>query len=191
VKPVRLPVRVEAGPLVLRVFTAGDIPALARAFADPEVLRWNPGPVGDDTTAAVRAWLEERNDWSNGFHASWAIADRAGALLGSVSLHKIDIEQADAEVGYWVAPWGRRRGVASAAVIAAAQFGFGGLGLHRLHLFHAVENTASCRVAAAAGFRLEGQLRKSYRFADGAYHDEHLHARLSSDRPGLREPGGC
>jgi RimJ/RimL family protein N-acetyltransferase len=51
----------------------------------------------------------------------------------------------------------------------------------RLELFHAVENTGSCRVANAARFRLEGTLRQSHRYSDGVWHDEHLHARLRSD----------
>src|SRR5690349_6626020 len=106
---------------------------------------------GGRVITAVHAWIDGRNDWSDGFHASWAISDATGALLGSVSVHKIDPEQADAEVGYWVAPWARGRGRGAAAVTAAAKFGFEDMHLHRLHLFHAVENVGSCRVAAAAG----------------------------------------
>jgi RimJ/RimL family protein N-acetyltransferase len=44
-----------------------------------------------------------------------------------------------------------------------------------------VENAASCGVARKAGFLLEGTLRESYRYADGRFHDEHLHARLATD----------
>ncbi len=58
---------------------------------------------------------------------------------------------------------------------------FDELGLHRVYLYHAVENPGSCGVARAAGFVQEGTLRQSYRYADGAYHDEHLHALLSTD----------
>ena len=47
---------------------------------------------------------------------------------------------------------------------------------------HAVENEASCRVAQKAGFALEGITRKSWRYADGNLHDEHLHARLRTDQ---------
>jgi RimJ/RimL family protein N-acetyltransferase len=170
---------VRHGDVWLRPFSVDDVPALQVAFADVDVLAWNPGPEASDDPEAVAAWLRERNDWANGWHASWAISDPSSTLLGSVSLHKIDTDQADAEVGYWVAPWARGRGLAARAVAAAAQFGFVELGLHRLYLFHAVENVASCRVAEAAGFELEGRLRQSYRYADGAYHDEHLHARLA------------
>jgi RimJ/RimL family protein N-acetyltransferase len=60
-------------------------------------------------------------------------------------------------------------------------FGFGELGLERLELFHALENTASCSAAQKAGFVVEGTLRRSYRYSDGILHDEHLHARLRDD----------
>jgi len=67
--------------------------------------------------------MDGRNDWSDGSHASCAISDPSGELLGSVSLHQIDLEQADAEVGYWVAQWARGQGRGAAAVAAAARFG--------------------------------------------------------------------
>jgi RimJ/RimL family protein N-acetyltransferase len=168
-----------AGDLVLRAYEVDDLPDLQAAFADPLVRAWNPGPA--EGGSAVTEWMSERNDWSTGSHASWALGGADGRLLGAVSLHKIDLEQADAEVGYWLAPWARGRGWGALAVSAAARFGFEQLHLHRLHLFHAVENQASCRLATTAGFALEGRLRQSYRLAGGPYHDEHLHARLASD----------
>jgi RimJ/RimL family protein N-acetyltransferase len=46
-----------------------------------------------------------------------------------------------------------------------------------------VENVASGRVAAKAGFTLEGRLRRSYRYPDGVRHDELLWSRLADDPP--------
>ena len=171
-------VRIEAPGLVLREFGPDDVDDLLAAFADPEVALWNPGPAGDD---AATDFMGSRNDWSAGDHASWAVADPTGRLVGSVSLHRIDQEQLDAEVGYWVAPWGRRRGYAATALGAATRFGVHELGLHRIYLYHAVDNAGSCGVATAAAFVHEGTLRESYRYADGVFHDEHLHAVLSRD----------
>ena len=173
-----------AAGVALRAFEWDDEPDLAAALADPAVVAWNPGPA-----EGVEAFLRERNDWSAGTHASWAVAAPGtqpgaggrGRLLGSVSLHEIDRDQGDAEVGYWVAPWARGRGVGAAAAAAAAAYGFGRLGLHRVYLFHSVHNPASCAVAERAGFLLEGTLRQSYRYPDGRRHDEHLHARLAGD----------
>jgi RimJ/RimL family protein N-acetyltransferase len=161
----------------LRAFSDADLSEVTTAFTDPEIARWNPGPSGDDQDQATAEWMRSRNDWSDGAHASWAIADPEGRAVGSLSLHHLDPAQGDGEVGYWIVPWARGRGFATSAVHLAT------LRLHRLYLYHAVDNTASCRVAAATGFRLEGKLRQSHRYGDGQFHDEHLHARLSSDPP--------
>lgn len=172
---------VESGDLVLAPFRRADVSRLAEAFADPEIARWNPGA---DDEAGVVAWIERRNDWSPGGHASWGVFSRTGDLLGSVSLHRIDVEQRDAEIGYFVVPDARGRGAATRAVQTATRYAFNRLTLHRVHLLHAVANVASCRVATAAGYRLEGELRRSFRHADGDYHDEHLHAILADEMPG-------
>jgi RimJ/RimL family protein N-acetyltransferase len=174
------PVPVSVRDLTLRAFEEPDLSDLLEAFADPAIAAWNPGPA-PASEAAVREWMGRRNDWGDGGHASWAVADQDGRLCGSVSVHNLDPDQLDAEMGYWVAPWARRRGVGVRSVQAAARFGFTQLGLHRLYLYHAVDNEASCRLALTAGFPLEGQLRQSYRYADGRFHDEHLHARLAED----------
>jgi RimJ/RimL family protein N-acetyltransferase len=53
--------------------------------------------------------------------------------------------------------------------------------LHRLGLGHSVANTASCRVADRAGFRLEATLHSALLHSDG-WHDMHLHARVGGRR---------
>jgi RimJ/RimL family protein N-acetyltransferase len=187
VSPADRLVRVDAAGLALRAFGPDDARDLVAAFADAQIARWNPGPAVPDAAAAFMA---ERNDWSSASHASWAVADSSDRLVGSVSVHQIDADQADAEIGYWVAPWARGRGHATAAVVAASGFAFTRLGLHRLYLFHAVDNPASCAVATAAGFVHEGTLRQSHRYADGDHHDEHVHGILASDVAGTQESSG-
>jgi RimJ/RimL family protein N-acetyltransferase len=66
---------------------------------------------------------------------------------------------------------------------AVCDWAFPALGLDRVQLFHAVENPASGRVAAKAGFTLEARLRRSHRYGDGVRHDELLWSRLSDDLP--------
>ncbi len=174
--------QVQGEGLVLRPFSPSDLPTVIEAFEDLEIVRWNPGPPADEDSALAAAdWMKHRNDRSDTSHRSWAVGGVGGELFGSLSLHKIDPVQADAEIGYWLAPAARGRGRAAVAVRLATRYAFAELGLHRVHLLHAVENVASCRVASAAGFSWEGTLRQSYRYPDGDYHDEHLHGRLVSD----------
>ena len=174
------PFELSAGRLLLRPWRDDDVPAVVAALRDPDIARWNSG--GGSSAAEVAAAVRRRQDWSAGDHASFAVVPAGGGgLLGSVSLHSIDLDQADAEIGYWTVPAARGQGVAVAAVVAVCGWAFPGLGLDRVELLHAVENTASGRVAAKAGFVLEGRLRRSYRYGDGVKHDELLWSRLSTD----------
>jgi RimJ/RimL family protein N-acetyltransferase len=173
------PVALTAGPVLLRAWRPGDADAVRAALQDPEIRRWNGSGEGSRDDAA--RFVAGRADWSAGNHASWAVVDAADGVLGSVSLHSIDIGQGDAEIGYWTAPAARGRGVAAVAVDAACRWAFATLPVDRIVLCHAVQNAASARVAEKAGFTLEGRLRRSYRYGDGHKHDELLWARLADD----------
>lgn len=163
----------------LRAFAESDVPDLLEAWRDEQQRLW--WGVGATDEAGAREWIEKRNDRSSPAAMGWAVTDDTDRLLGNVNLHEIVREQASAQVGYWVAPWGRGRGVATAAVRLAVGHGFDSLRLHRVMLYHAIENVASCGVARKVGFRLEATTKLSYRFGDGEFHDEHLHAVLADE----------
>jgi RimJ/RimL family protein N-acetyltransferase len=174
------PVTLPAGPFLLRPWREDDVDAAFDALVDPDTTLWNAGWVKTREDAAF--WLERRLEWTLAEHASWAVEDADTAVLvGSVSLHSIDRDQNDAEIGYWTVPAARGRGVAARAVDAACRWGFGALPIDRIELCHAVENVASGRVAEKAGFTYEGRLRRSFRYGDGVKHDELLWARLADD----------
>ena len=173
------PVDLTAGPFRLRPWRPGDVDAVWTAFQDPDLRLWNGGGVRSREDALVL--VGRRIDWTSGDHASWAVVDAGDVLLGSVSLHSIDRLQNDAEIGYWTAAEARGRGIAALATDAVCRWGFGALPIDRIELCHAVENSASGRVAQKAGFTYEGRLRRSFRYGDGVKHDELLWARLADD----------
>ena len=174
IEPVELPV----GAVLLRRWRADDADAYWAALESPGGRLWHGSTLGSRDELAEA--LARRGDWTLGDHASWALVDGA-ELLGSISVHRIDRDQGDAEVGYWITPSARGRGLAALAVEAACRWAFDDLGLHRIQLFHAVENEASGRVAEKAGFTCEGRLRQSHRYGDGVRHDELLWGRLATD----------
>lgn len=173
--PVPTPVSIAADGLLLRPWTSADAGQVAAASRDPLIALWNPM-----TTASAEEWCSDRAEWSDGTHASWAVADpdAPAVVMGSVSVFSIDTEQSDAEVGFWVAAAHRRRRVAARALRAATTYAFDVLELHRIVLYHGAENDGSCAVAVANGYELEGVHRLSHRYGDGEWHDEHSHARL-------------
>ena len=181
------PVEIVAGAYQLCIPNPElDAAAVAAAVDDDDIRLFNAGPA---TVQEAYAWCRGRADWTVGTHASWLVKDTSGGLLGAVSIFQIDHRNLAGQAGYWVARQARGRGVAASALAAATRFGFQGLGLVRVELFHAVENEPSCRTARSAGYTLEGTHRQSYRYGDGQLRDEHVHARLATDSgPQARPP---
>ena len=164
----------------LRPWSPDDAAALAAIADDELLLRWAPLRRGEED---VDAWIATRADWTD--HMSWAIVDADDGVLGGVSVFQIDEQHANAQLGYWLAPHARGRGVAAAAARLAAAFTFDALPVQRIALFHSTENPASCAAALRAGFLAEGTCRQAWRYPDGRLHDEHLHGLLRTD---LLEP---
>ncbi|MFK8850537.1 GNAT family N-acetyltransferase [Streptomyces sp. Ac-502] len=164
----------------LRPWRPTDAHALVAACQDPDIRQWNrPAQVSAEGARAKIAHWHQR--WHDEQAAVWAVADGAdGAAVGLAGLADLDLRGGSAEFLYWLLPAGRGRGLAASATVRISRWALEDLGLHRLRLSHSVANPASCRVAAKAGFRLEGTLRSALLHADG-WHDEHLHARIAGD----------
>ncbi|MCX5206568.1 GNAT family N-acetyltransferase [Streptomyces sp. NBC_00237] len=186
------PETLDLGDSLLRPWSRKDIESpvllqgLMDAAADPQIALWNPLPAADH--AAAVTWLEVRDDaWTSGATGTFALLDTAKdpdtdpCFLGTLTVRWTDRSDGLGMIGYWLLPAARGRGLATRAVRTATEWAFRTAGVRRLELAHAVENEASCRVGLRAGFPAEGTLRASYRFGDGEYHDEHLHARLATD----------
>lgn len=175
----------EAYGVRLRPFRLGDVPDLATACADPLTQRFISGMPDPYTEQTARWWVTEGAPaaWTGG-GAAYAIADPAtDRLLGGTGLGQIVGVRAQAEVGYWVAPWARGRGVATAATRALAERAFAA-GTARLELLTHQENGASQRVALAAGFRHEGVRRAANQARGGGRQDLIAWVRLADDPPG-------
>ncbi|MFG3697527.1 GNAT family N-acetyltransferase [Micromonospora sp. NPDC047620] len=176
---------IDAHGVRLRPFRPEDAADLAAGCADPVNLRFNPGLPQPYTEADARWWITEGAPaaWTAG-GAAYAIADRAtDRLVGGAGLGQVVTQRRQAEVGYWVAPWARRRGVATAATRALADSVFR-CGFDRLELLTHAENPASQRVALAAGFRHEGVRRAAGQLRGGGRSDLMAWVRLADDPPG-------
>ncbi|MBP2056833.1 RimJ/RimL family protein N-acetyltransferase [Streptomyces griseochromogenes] len=112
--------------------------------------------VTDWCTTAAHT-LRESGD---GIH--FAVTDaRTARLMGTVGLKKTDWRALVSEVGYWVCPWARGRGIAAEATKALAQWLLADQQFQRLELRAATENTASQKAALKAGFHRKGILRNA------------------------------
>jgi RimJ/RimL family protein N-acetyltransferase len=102
----------------------------------------------------------------------------AGEVLGAIELHIR--RRGVGDIGYWVAPWARRRRVATRAVVLLARWALATLPLFRLQVTTDPGNLASQAVAERAGFRREGLLR-SYVVIKGRPRDRIMYSRLPMD----------
>lgn len=174
---------------VLRPWTTDDADAQAvlGAFAAPGMAGQARAAIASLDEA--RAWLAPVvPDPSDAAPGSVAFAiDLDGTAVGHVMVSAIDGGHLTGWVSYWVTPSARGRGLAVAGAAALAGHCFDALGLYRLELGHRLNNPASGRVAAAAGFVREGTERAKlrYRNDDGTWErfDTALWARLATDPP--------
>ncbi|SCG40837.1 GNAT family N-acetyltransferase [Micromonospora inositola] len=179
------PAVIESDEVRLRLFRDDDVAGTAAGCADPLTQRFISGLPDPYTEETARWWITEGAPaaWTGG-GCAYAIADPAtDRLLGGVGLSQVVHYRAQAEIGYWVAPWARGRGVASAATRALAGHAFA-TGTARLELLTHPENTASQRVALAAGFRHEGVRRSAGPVRGGGRHDLIAWVRLADDPTG-------
>ncbi|GAB2598381.1 hypothetical protein Aab01nite_74350 [Paractinoplanes abujensis] len=166
----------------LRAFRADDADALAAGFDDPLSQRFLPQMPKPFTIAHAERYIAERvvATFAEG-GALYAIADPdTDELLGGIGFDKVVPARRQAEVGYWVGPWARRRGVASAALRALSAHALSH-GLERLELLTHWDNPLSQRVALAAGYTREGVRRGAEPGRTEGREDMVVFTRLATD----------
>ncbi|MEV7526104.1 GNAT family protein [Streptomyces sp. NPDC091371] len=113
--------------------------------------------------------------------AVFSVVDLATAeLAGEALLWGIDQHNRSAHLGLSLRPGARGRGLGAEAVQLLCRYGFTVRGLHRLQVDTLADNTAMIRAATAAGFTLEGTLRRSA-WVYGEFLDEVLLGLLAED----------
>jgi ribosomal-protein-alanine N-acetyltransferase len=98
-----------------------------------------------------------------------------GVAVGSVGLKiGVDVERANAEIGYWLGRdyWGR--GIVSEALTLVTAHAFATLPLNRIYALPFARNAASCRVLEKAGYQQQARLRASA-IKDGVVLDQWLY----------------
>ncbi|MDQ4121343.1 MAG: GNAT family N-acetyltransferase [Acidobacteriota bacterium] len=147
----------------IRRYCADDIPLLFEAARESvnEMFPWTVWCHPDYTLEESQSFvLLSETAWEQKTGFNFAVFDQSSNLfLGGVGFSRIDRKNNFANLGYWVRSSQTKRGVATAAALLAAKFGFEDLGLNRIEILMAIENVASRRVAEKAGAKREGILR--------------------------------
>lgn len=134
----------------LRPVQTDDAEWIHRACQDAEVQRWTTVPrpyTRDHAESFVRDQAGERL-------ANAIIDAHSGEPAGVAGIHHIT--DGVATVGYWVAPWARRRGAASTAMRILPSIATRLGAVRSVRATIAETNVASRRTAERAGFELAG-----------------------------------
>jgi ribosomal-protein-serine acetyltransferase len=157
------------------------------------LLRWVPWLHNTATEEGTRAFvrrrlqrLAENNGWAGGLFYR-------GSLAGEIGFDYIDWPNRCTEIGYWVGAAFEGKGLVSRACRALVQHAFAELGLHRVQIRCASDNTRSRAIPERLGFKQEGVLRGIERLHD-RYVDLVVYGMLAeewqAEQPGGQSVGG-
>jgi RimJ/RimL family protein N-acetyltransferase len=171
--------------LLLRPFQEDDFAAVHAYASDPEVCRymsWGPNDEAETRAHLVTKAALAREATPSDY--VWAVTLRESeVLIGSCDLHPTAVRTYKAELGYCYRrdSWGQ--GYATEAAAAMVDFGFRGLGLHRISAGFFAPNVASGRVIEKLGMQYEGRLREAVQ-KNGEWYDMLLYAILEHEWAG-------
>jgi RimJ/RimL family protein N-acetyltransferase len=168
------------GEILLRPWERRDVPAVTAACQDPEIPRWTVVPHNYTERHARDFISSTAGDLAAGRELALAIVDTDDRVLGALGISNFDWSDMKGEIGYWMAPEARGRGIGARATRMLAQWAVRTLGLERLELLAHPDNEASQRLAERAGFTREGVLRM-YRRRHGVREDLVMYSLLAED----------
>jgi RimJ/RimL family protein N-acetyltransferase len=173
---------IPGGWLTLRPWRGDDISFVFDACQDAEIRRWTTVPSPYRARHAVD-FLRLGDEARRTGTGEWLAieATDTSELLGSIAIR--GLLDGHAEVGYWVAPECRHRGVASGAVEALVAWAFETLDLDEVILHVARGNEASVSVARRCGFEPIG-MKPDALEVDGEVRDAMVFRRRAPGRSG-------
>jgi RimJ/RimL family protein N-acetyltransferase len=170
------------GHVAVRLAAERDIPEVLIAHQDDPELHLRRGLNRPPSGADLGRQMEEAPSLRAGgiSETLTILAPGSDECLGQIYIHEIDWEHARAELGIWLAPKARGRGLARRALSLSAAWLFEEWGLERIQLRTEVDNDKMLAAARAAGFVAEGVLRGQLR-ERGARIDVAIMSLLASD----------
>src|SRR3954454_17787107 len=170
---------IRSGDIVLRLPQVDDVDAIMPAFSDPETRE--AGNLPEFTREQMLQFLPQLPMLvASGRMLPLIAADEGtGDVLGGATLHHLDAERGVVEIGYWLLPEARGRGVATRIARLLAEHSFA-LGVQRVEAYVNVGNDLSERVLERARFTREGVVRSLPR-PDGSRVDKTLYSLLPGE----------
>jgi ribosomal-protein-serine acetyltransferase len=172
---------------VLRGFVMDDVDAMFTTVQAhrASLLPWLPwAEIAHQDRADTEAWISAQV--LNDQHPLGAAGTSVGlfcdgVLAGGLSLHDLQVATARCDIGYWLAPPFRRRGLMTEAVRHWLSYLFADLGLRKVGIRCAGGNAASAAIPRRIGIPQEGCLRQHRAYAGIGIQDELLFGVLTEE----------
>jgi RimJ/RimL family protein N-acetyltransferase len=158
---IDLPSRLSDGVVTVRPLSHADVPAYAAAFREDPRLGAAVGYEHDPDERVAAQRVDGAADFAaRGEGLEAAIADAGdNRFLGALYLVRFDWQHRRCELGFWLAPAERGRGVVRRASTLALDWAFNDLGMRRAELTTTPDNEGAQAVARSLGFTREGEMR--------------------------------
>ena len=143
---------------------------------------WDPtSPEGEPPRMTFREMVRKQRARARRLESLAFLIVTGRTIVGQINGNTIMWGAARSfSAGYWVSSGAAGRWIGPTAVAILGDYGFGGLGLHRLELGIRPENAASIAVARKLRMREEG-LRPNFLHIDGAWRDHRIFALTTED----------
>jgi ribosomal-protein-serine acetyltransferase len=149
--------------ILLRAYRPDDVDGMYEAINEsvPEISLWmdwcHPGYAREES----ETWIKSQDEpWEKGTAYSFTIIEKkSGIHIGGCGINQINTGNKFANLGYWVRTSQTKQGVATAATLLLAEWGFRELKLNRIEIIADTGNKISQHVAEKAGAKREGVLR--------------------------------
>jgi ribosomal-protein-serine acetyltransferase len=145
---------------------------------------WMPWAAGQTFEGALAFIRSSRQQFAANLGFQAAIVER-DVIVGVIGFSRVDWENRQASIGYWIARGSQGRGTITLAARALLDHAFVVWQLNRVEIRAGTQNLPSRRVAERLGLTQEGVRRDAERVGD-RYVDHVVYAMLARDWPAAR-----
>ena len=131
----------------LRPISPSDAQWIFEACQDQQIQYWTTIPKPYLLEHAQAFAAEKIKEYK-----IWVIQDQNDKAVGVISIHGVD-ENGNAEIGYWVAPWGRGKNAVVDAIAEVENFAYNQKNIKTIQATISDLNEASQKVAIRSGLQ--------------------------------------
>jgi [ribosomal protein S5]-alanine N-acetyltransferase len=150
----------ETERVEIREFESGDIQALRRILADPDVMEYSSkGPLNEAETSDFVEWCVK--SYKENGYGQWAVVEKESRrLIGCCGLSRATVDECDeVEIGYRLAKERWEKGLASEAANGVLAYGFQSCNIESIVGIVSPGHSASIRVLEKLRFRAFSETR--------------------------------